>query len=47
MGLGTHLAATTLRDVCERLRTAAAVLPARDGLDLASLVAANLDRLDG
>lgn len=46
-GLGMHLAATTLRDVCERLRTAAAVLPARDGLDLASLVTANLDRLDG
>jgi hypothetical protein len=37
----------TLAEVCGRLRAAAAELPARDGLDLAGLVAVNLDRLAG
>ena len=45
-GLGSQRAAATVRDVCERLR-AAAPPPARDGLDLASLMTANLDGLAG
>lgn len=44
-GLGPRLARSTLQAVSERLRAAAARLPARDGLDLAGLVNANLNRL--
>jgi serine/threonine-protein kinase HipA len=44
-GLGPRRAATTVAEVCERLRAAAAQLPERAGLDLTDLVTANLDRL--
>lgn len=44
-GLGPRLAGRTVTEVTERLRAAAPQLPARDGLDLAALVTANLDRL--
>jgi serine/threonine-protein kinase HipA len=46
-GLRPRLAQSTLEAVSERLRSAAAHLPARDGLDLAALVNANLNRLAG
>jgi serine/threonine-protein kinase HipA len=44
-GLGPRLAERTVTEVTERLRAAATQLPTRDGLDLATLVAANLNRL--
>lgn len=44
-GLGRRRAESTVVDVCERLRAAAAGLPARDGLDLVGLVMVNLERL--
>jgi serine/threonine-protein kinase HipA len=46
-GLGLRLARSTVNTVSERLRAAAAQLPARDGPDLAGLVNANLNRLTG
>jgi serine/threonine-protein kinase HipA len=44
-GVGPRLADSTVADVCERLRAAAAQLPERAGLDLTTLVTVNLDRL--
>jgi serine/threonine-protein kinase HipA len=44
-GLEPRLATAIVDDGCERLRAAAAQLPQRGRLDLASLVTANLDRL--
>lgn len=44
-GLASRLAERTVTEVTERLRAAAPQLPARDGLDLATLVTANLNRL--
>ena len=44
-GLGPRLAEHTITEVTERLRAAAPQLPRRDGLDLATLVTANLNRL--
>ena len=44
-GLAQHLVARTVADACERLRTATAGVPARDRLDLAALVTANLERI--
>jgi serine/threonine-protein kinase HipA len=46
-GMGPRLAQSTLAAVSERLRAAAAQLPARAGSDLAALVNANLNRLAG
>jgi serine/threonine-protein kinase HipA len=46
-GLGASLARSTVTGVCERVRAAATQLSTRDGLDLAGLVNANLNRLAG
>lgn len=46
-GLGPRVALSALEAVSERLRTAAAQLPVRDGWDLTGLVTANLNRLAG
>lgn len=46
-GLGPRRAQNTIRSASERLRAAATDLPARDGLDLITLVTANLERLAG
>lgn len=44
-GLNTRLARQTITDTCERLRVASADMPERPGVDLPSLVVANLSRL--
>jgi serine/threonine-protein kinase HipA len=44
-GLSERIAAQTVSDVCDRLRTASTGLPERPGRDLRRLVSANLNRL--